>query len=82
MRSFRDVCGCSDQQMGGLSRRATVIKGIQVVYSNALILDFGGLFYGGSALDRLCCSLHLKAMTQMGYDFAILFSNPRATDQV
>lgn len=71
-RSLLDVCGCSDQQIGGLPRRATAIKEIQEVYPNALILNVGGLFYGDSGLDRLRCSLHMKAMTQMEYDFANL----------
>jgi len=69
-RSFLDLCGFEDGQMGGLARRATVIRDILGVHPHSLVLDAGGLFDGHSSIDKLRCETHLDAMGKIGYHAA------------
>ena len=69
-QSFLEVCGCSDNQLGGIARRATIVKDLKRSYPNALLLDAGGLFAGDTVLDQLRCKIHLNAMKTMQYDAA------------
>ena len=69
-QSFLEVCGCADNQLGGIARRATIVHDINRSYPNALLLDAGGLFAGDTVLDQLRCKIHLKAMQAIHYDAA------------
>lgn len=69
-QSFLEVCGCADNQLGGIARRATMINDLKRSYPNALLLDAGGLFAGDTVLDQLRCKIHLNAMKTMQYDAA------------
>ncbi len=69
-QSFLEVCGCADNQLGGIARRATIVNALKRSYPNALLLDAGGLFAGDTALDQLRCEIHLNAMKAMQYDVA------------
>ena len=71
-RSFLEVCGCRSNQLGGVARRATVVRNLRYAHPEALLLDAGGLFHGHSELDGLRCAVHLLAMAEMGYDAANL----------
>ena len=55
-------------RVGGLARRATLVRDLRRGHPNALLVDAGGLFDGDSDLDRLRCSTHLRAVSAMGYD--------------
>ena len=69
-QSFLEVCGCADDQLGGIARRATMVDDLRRSYPNALLLDAGGLFAGDTVLDQLRCKIHLNAMKAMRYDAA------------
>ena len=69
-QSFLEVCGCADKQLGGVARRATIVKDLRRSYPHALLLDAGGLFAGDTVLDQLRCKIHLNAMKAMRYDVA------------
>ena len=69
-QSFLEVCGCADNQLGGIARRATMVNDLKQSYPNALLLDAGGLFAGDTVLDQLRCKIHLKAMNAIHYDAA------------
>lgn len=69
-QSFLEVCGCADNQLGGIARRATMVNDLKQSYPNALLLDAGGLFAGDTVLDQLRCKIHLKAMKAIHYDAA------------
>lgn len=69
-QSFLEVCGCADNQLGGVARRATIVRDLRRAHSNTLLLDAGDLFAGDSDLDRLRCQVHLETMEEMGYDVA------------
>ena len=69
-QSFLDVCGCADDQLGGIARRATMVRDLRRSHPDALLLDAGGLFAGDTVLDQLRCKIHLNAMKAMRYDVA------------
>ena len=69
-QSFLEVCGCADNQLGGIARRATMVNDLKRSYPNALLLDAGGLFAGDTVLDQLRCKIHLQAMKAIQYDAA------------
>ena len=69
-QSFLEVCGCADNQLGGIARRATMVNDLKQSHPNALLLDAGGLFAGDTVLDQLRCKIHLKAMKAIHYDAA------------
>ena len=69
-QSFLEVCGCADNQLGGIARRATMVNDLKLSYPNALLLDAGSLFAGDTVLDQLRCKIHLKAMKAIHYDAA------------
>ena len=69
-QSFLEVCGCADNQLGGIARRATMINDLKRSHPNALLLDAGGLFAGDTVLDQLRCKIHLQAMKAIHYDAA------------
>ena len=67
-QSFLEVCGCAENQLGGIARRATIVHHLKLSHPNALLLDAGGLFAGDTVLDQLRCKMHLKAMKAMQYN--------------
>ena len=67
-QSFLEVCGCADNQLGGIARRATMVNDLKRSHPNALLLDAGGLFAGDTVLDQLRCKIHLQAMKAIHYD--------------
>ncbi|MCY3683309.1 MAG: multiheme c-type cytochrome [Gemmatimonadetes bacterium] len=69
-QSFLEVCGCADNQLGGIARRATMVNDLKQSYPNALLVDAGGLFAGDTVLDQLRCKIHLQAMKAIHYDAA------------
>ncbi|MCZ6635337.1 MAG: multiheme c-type cytochrome [bacterium] len=69
-QSFLEVCGCTENQLGGVGRRATALRMLRQTHPGALVVDAGGLFAGDSALDQWRCAVHVQAMREMGYDAA------------
>lgn len=69
-QGFLEVCGCSDNQLGGVARRAALIRDLRHKHPQAILLDAGGLFAGDTLLDQLRCAVHLDAMQAMNYDVA------------
>jgi 5'-nucleotidase len=58
--------------MGGMARRATLIKNIRQQESNILLLDAGDIWQGTPYFNFFEGELEYKLMTQMGYDAATL----------
>ncbi len=58
--------------MGGMARRATLIKNIRQQESNVLLLDSGDIWQGTPYFNFFEGELEYKLMTQMGYDAATL----------
>lgn len=69
-QSFLEVCGCAENQLGGIARRATMVRDLRRAHPDALLLDAGGLFAGDTVLDQLRCKIHLNAMKTLRYDVA------------
>lgn len=69
-QGFLEVCGCSDNQLGGVARRAALLRDLRHKYPQAIVADAGGLFAGDGALDQLRCAVHLDALRAMAYDVA------------
>jgi hypothetical protein len=69
-QGFLEVCGCSENQLGGVARRAAMVRDLRYKHPQAILLDAGGLFAGDSILDQLRCAIHLDAMRAMQYDVA------------
>ena len=69
-------CDCPVEPMGGLARRAAMVKRIRRDHPDALLVDAGGAFAGGfydegtrgEALDRERTEVAARAMGRMGYD--------------
>lgn len=72
-QSYLEPCGCYPGQSGGIARRATLIEEIKKQEKPVLLLDAGGMFEGGNALDQLRAKVYIEAMNVIGYD-AILLS--------
>ncbi|EJF10755.1 MULTISPECIES: bifunctional UDP-sugar hydrolase/5'-nucleotidase [Pontibacter] len=58
--------------MGGMARRATLIKSIRQQEPNVLLLDSGDIWQGTPYFNFFEGELEYKLMTQMGYDAATL----------
>lgn len=58
--------------MGGMARRASLIKQIRAKESNVLLLDAGDIFQGTPYFNFFGGELEYKLMSQMGYDAATL----------
>jgi len=68
VRAEIDDCGCPSRPLGGLARRADVIRGIRSERPDALLLDAGSLF-GDPTRDTLEQSRFVAAETAtMGYE--------------
>ena len=65
----------SDRQwagLGGMARRAALVKDIRAQESNLLLLDSGDIFQGTPYFNFFGGELEYKLMTQMGYDASTL----------
>ncbi|QHL87251.1 bifunctional metallophosphatase/5'-nucleotidase [Nibribacter ruber] len=58
--------------MGGMARRATLVKQIRQQEPNVLLLDAGDIWQGTPYFNFFGGELEFKLMTQMGYDAATL----------
>jgi 5'-nucleotidase len=54
--------------MGGMARRASIIKQIRASEPNVLLLDAGDIFQGTPYFNYFGGELEFKLMSQMGYD--------------
>jgi len=64
--------GSRNQGMGGVARRAALIKKIRQEQKNVLLLDAGDVFQGTPYFNLFGGELEMKLMTDMGYDAATL----------
>lgn len=60
------------QGMGGMAKRATIVKKIRREENNVLLLDSGDIFQGTPYFNFFGGELEFKLMSQMGYDAATL----------
>jgi 5'-nucleotidase len=58
--------------LGGMARRAALIKKIRAETENVLLLDSGDIFQGTPYFNFFGGELEFKLMSQMGYDVATL----------
>lgn len=54
--------------LGGIARRASLVKDIRTVQKNVLLLDAGDVFQGTPWFDMYGGRVDLELMTEMGYD--------------
>ncbi|MBI2503913.1 MAG: hypothetical protein HYW07_11860 [Candidatus Latescibacteria bacterium] len=66
-RSFLEVCGCTDEQLGGIARRGTLIERQRAAGDPFLLVDAGGFVEGEEELDQLRVETYARAMAQLGY---------------
>lgn len=64
--SFLEVCGCSEGQLGGVARRATLVERQRAGGEPLLLVDAGGFVEGEEALDHLRVETYARAMVQLG----------------
>ena len=64
---YLDACGCDDGLLGGLPRRATLLKFLKAGDDEALVLSNGRLVAGAEPLDRMKLDVMVLAMAEMGY---------------
>lgn len=62
--------GTRNQGLGGVARRAGLIKKIRQEQSNVLLLDAGDIFQGTPYFNMFGGELEFKLMSDMGYDAA------------
>ncbi|WP_221391697.1 metallophosphoesterase [Dyadobacter sp. NIV53] len=64
--------GSRNQGLGGVARRAALIKQIREEQKNVLLLDAGDVFQGTPYFNLFGGELEMKLMTDMGYDAATM----------
>jgi len=69
-RSTLKPCGCSEAQLGGISRRQAVLD--RVAPDQRLVIDTGGLLAGDSEQDRIKLETFFQALAVLGYDLVHL----------
>lgn len=57
--------------MGGMARRATIIKKIKEQQQNVLLFDAGDIFQGTPFFNYFSGEVEFKLMSEMGYDAAV-----------
>jgi hypothetical protein len=75
-------CSCPVSPIGGVSRRATLIKKIKAENKNVLVLESGGSFAGGNFdttsqttdIDRQRTEYYMQSLAKMGYDAFLVSS--------
>jgi 5'-nucleotidase len=60
--------GSRNQGLGGVARRAALIKKIRATEKNVLLLDAGDIFQGTPYFNLFGGELEMKLMSDMGYD--------------
>ncbi len=75
-RADLEPCGCFTGQSGGVARRGAAIERLREAGIDPVLVDLGGWFSDGDALDRLKVSTYLSALGSMGYTSAM----PSASD--
>ncbi|MFH2000790.1 MAG: multiheme c-type cytochrome [Planctomycetota bacterium] len=65
-----EPCGCSGGQLGGISRRATLLSALHSQDNDRLVLSVGGLPGGINALHRIRYEIILLCLAEMSYDAA------------
>lgn len=58
----------SNAGLGGIARRATLVKDVRSAQQNVLLLDAGDVFQGTPYFNFYSAEPDFKAMTMMGYD--------------
>lgn len=64
--------GSRNQGMGGVARRAALVKKIRAEQKNVLLLDAGDIFQGTPYFNLFGGELEMKLMSDMGYDAATM----------
>ncbi len=64
---YLDACGCDDGLLGGLPRRATLLKVLRAGDDETLVLSNGRVVTGSEPLDHNKFDVIVMAMVQMGY---------------
>ncbi|MCE7064811.1 metallophosphoesterase [Dyadobacter sp. CY326] len=64
--------GSRNQGMGGVARRAALVKKIRQEQKNVLLLDAGDIFQGTPYFNLYGGELELQIMSDMGYDAATM----------
>lgn len=64
--------GSRNANMGGMARRAAIIKQIRASEPNVLLVDAGDIFQGTPYFNYFGGELEFKLMSDMGYDLATL----------
>jgi 5'-nucleotidase len=64
--------GSRNQGMGGVARRAALVKKIRAEQKNVLLLDAGDIFQGTPYFNLFGGELEFKLMSDMGYDAATM----------
>ena len=63
-------CGCSETQLGGMSRRQAVLDTVSP--ERRLVIDTGGLLAADSEQDRIKLEVFFQALTILNYDLVHL----------
>lgn len=64
--------GSRNQGLGGVARRAALVKKIRAEQKNVLLLDAGDIFQGTPYFNMFGGELEMKLMSDMGYDAATM----------
>ena len=64
--------GTSNQGLGGVAKRAALIKKIRTQEKNILLLDAGDIFQGTPYFNFYNGEIEMKLMSEMGYDAATI----------
>ncbi|MFC1646179.1 hypothetical protein ACFL2Y_03270 [Candidatus Omnitrophota bacterium] len=75
-------CSCPSNPMGGIARRATIIKETRNQDKNVLVLEVGGSFAGGNYdastqttdLDKKRTEFYMHSLVKMNYDAFLISS--------
>jgi len=63
-----ETCGCSTRQLGGLSRRGTIIRDYETNYNRQmLMLDGGKILADATDFSKFKVTIIIKMMNQMNY---------------
>ncbi len=60
--------GCGAEQVGGLSRRHTIIQSLRAEHPHALNLHTGNILDSANPNNELICQIALEALSGMNYD--------------
>lgn len=72
MRGEIRSCGCAEHDLGGLGRRATLLKSVRDTTGDFLLLEAGDFFSVKMNYGREKADLTLKSLALMDYDAVVL----------